>query len=171
MVIQVNQELCTGCGLCIDACSVEAIQLLDQCAVIDDVLCIACEACIDACPNEAITTCSILEPSVSIKTLPTAESRPVPVRDRVELPEMAAPARGLAPLTGAALAFLGSEVAPRLVDVLITALERRIARPTTTSVTPLSTSSRGLSTQHSGIRRQARYRGGRIGNRNPKERR
>ncbi len=171
MVIQVNQELCSGFGACVDACSVGAIHLVDQRAVIDNALCTACEACIKACPNEAITTHSKLEPRVSIKTLPASESLPVPARDRVALPEMAAPARGLAPLAGAGLAFLGSEVAPRLVDVLMTALERRLAQLTTTAVTPLSTSSRALSTQSSGIRRQARYRGGRIGYRNPKERR
>jgi NAD-dependent dihydropyrimidine dehydrogenase PreA subunit len=171
MVIQVNQELCTGCGVCVDACSVGAIQLVDQRAVFDDALCTACEACIEVCPNEAITTRSILEPSVSIVTLPAAESHPVLVRDQVALPETATPARGLAPLAGAALAFLRSEVAPRLVDVLVTALERRLARPTTTVMTPLSTSSRSLATQSRGKRRQVRYRRGRIGNRNHKERR
>jgi NAD-dependent dihydropyrimidine dehydrogenase PreA subunit len=171
MVIQVNQELCTGCGACIDACSVEAIQLLDQCAVIDDVLCTQCEACIDACPNEAITTRSILEPGGSIMTLPAVVPTPVPVRDRAALPETAAPARGLAPLAGAALAFLGSEVAPRLVDVLVAALERRLARPTTTAVTSLPVSSGGLTTRRRGKQRQTRYRGGRVGNGNSKERR
>jgi NAD-dependent dihydropyrimidine dehydrogenase PreA subunit len=171
MVIQVNQELCTGCGACIDACSVEAIQLLDQCAVIDDGLCTQCEACIDACPNEAIITRSILEPSGSIMTLPAVEPTRVPVRDRAALPETAAPVRGLAPLAGAALTFLGSEVAPRLVDVLMTALERRLARQSTTAVTSLPISSGGRTTRKRGKQRQTRYHGGRIGNRNPKERR
>jgi Fe-S-cluster-containing hydrogenase component 2 len=171
MVIQVNQELCAGCGVCVDACSAGAIQLVDQRAVIDDALCTQCEACADACPNEAITALSIPARSVSIVALPAAGSHLVPGRDQAALPEMAAPARGLATLAGAALAFLGSEVAPRLADVLIDALERRLARPATTTVAPVSTSSRSHTARSRGERRQARYRGGCTGNRNPKERR
>jgi len=171
MVIQVDQELCTGCGVCVDACSVGAIHLVDQRPVIDNALCTACEACIEACLNEAITALYIPARNAPIMSLPVAESRPVPVRNQTALPETAAPARGLAPLAGAALAFLGSEIAPRLVDVLITTLERRLARPTITTITPLSTSPRSLTVQSRGKRRQARYRGGRTGNRNPKERR
>jgi len=95
----------------------------------------------------------------------------VPVRDQAALPETAAPARGLAPLAGAALAFLGREIAPRLADALIAALERRLARPTTTSIAPASSSSRSPTAQGRGEQRQARYRGGRIGYKNHKERR
>jgi ferredoxin len=167
MVIQVNQELCAGCGVCVDACSVGAIRLVDQRPVIEDTLCTACEACIEVCPNEAITKRTVLEPSVSIMTLPAVESRPLPVQDQAALPEMAATARGLAPLAGATLAFLGREFVPRLVDVMITALERRFAQPTT-AVTSLSISSRALATHSRGKPRQARYRSGRTGNRNLK---
>ena len=171
MVIQVNQELCAGCGVCVDACSVGAIHLVDQRAVIDDALCTQCEACADACPNEAITALSIPARSVSIVALPAAGSHLVPGRDQAALPEMAAPARGLATLAGAALAFLGRKVAPRLADVLIDALERRLLRPTTTAIAPTSSSSLTPAAKTRGERRQARYRGGCTGNRNPKERR
>jgi NAD-dependent dihydropyrimidine dehydrogenase PreA subunit len=171
MVIQVNQELCTGCGVCIDACSVGAIHLLDQQAVIDDALCTACEACIEACPNEAITAHSIIEPSVSIVTLPAAEAHPVPVWEKTALPEKAVPTRGLVPLAGAALGFLGREVAPRLVDVVVNTLERRLARSTTTTVSPVPTYMQVRTTRGRGERRQVRYRNGRTGNRNHKGRR
>ncbi len=179
MVIQVNQELCAGRGVCVEACSVGAIQLVDQWAVIDDALCTQCEACADACPNGAIAALSIPARSTSIVALPAAESQIIPARGQATLLETAAPARSLAPLAGAALAFLGREIAPRLADVLIAALERRLARPTTTSIAPVSTSSRSLTAQGRGERRQARHRGGRAGNgwevtnhnRNHKERR
>jgi Fe-S-cluster-containing hydrogenase component 2 len=171
MVIQVNQELCDGCGVCVDACSVGAIQLVDQQALIDDALCTQCEACADVCPNEAIAALSIPAGSVSIVVLPAAEPRPVPVRGQAALLTMAAPARGLRPLAGAALAFLGSDVAPRLVDVLIAALERRLSRLTTTTVTPVSTSSQSHTARGKGERMQARYRRGRSGYRNHTERR
>jgi ferredoxin len=35
MKMQVNQELCAGCGTCMDECPEGAIQLVDQKAVID----------------------------------------------------------------------------------------------------------------------------------------
>ena len=171
MVIQVNEELCTGCGVCIDACSVGAIQLVGQRAVIDDALCTACEACIEACSNEAISTRSIPEPSLSIVTLPAAEARPVPALKKVVLPEAVTSTRSLVPLAGAALAFLGREVAPRLVDVVVNTLECRLARSTTTTVSPVSTSTRVRTTRGRGERKQVRYRSGRTDNRNHKGRR
>jgi NAD-dependent dihydropyrimidine dehydrogenase PreA subunit len=171
MVIQVNQELCTGCGVCVDACSVGAIQLVDQWALIDDALCTQCEACVDACPNGAITAHSVPARSTPIVVVSAAESRPVPVQDQVTLPETAAPALGLGPLAGAALAFLGSDVAPRLADVLITALQHRLVRSATTTVTPVSTCSRNHTARGGGERRQARYRRGQTGYRNYEGRR
>ncbi|MFH1908756.1 MAG: 4Fe-4S binding protein [Chloroflexota bacterium] len=92
MFIQVNQELCAGCGVCMETCPVGAIQLVDQWAVIDDALYTQCEVCADACPNGAITALSIPARSTSIVALPAAESRMIPARDQAALPETAAPA-------------------------------------------------------------------------------
>jgi ferredoxin len=170
-VIRINGELCTGCGSCIEACSTGAIHLVDHQAEIDEPLCIACEACIEACPNGAMTTCSIAEPNISIVTLPLAEARPVPVREKVTLPETAVPVRGLVSQVGAALAFLGREAAPRLVDMLVNALERRLAQSTTTSITPVNTSTRINTAGGRSEQRQTRYRGGRASSRNHKGRR
>jgi Fe-S-cluster-containing dehydrogenase component len=167
MVIQVDQELCAGCGVCVDVCLIGAIQLVDYRAEIDGALCTACEACIRTCPNEAIIIRSIPEPNVSIMKLHATESYPIPIRSHPALPETATPARGLAPLVGAALAYLGRQVAPHLVDLLINTFERRLLQPTTTAITPISNASRVNTTpQCSGKQRQARYRRGRIGYRN-----
>jgi ferredoxin len=51
---KVDQEKCTGCGACIDACPAEAIEMKDGKALITD-SCIDCGACIDECPVEAIS--------------------------------------------------------------------------------------------------------------------
>jgi len=171
MIIRVNREICDGCGVCAEACSVEAIQLVEQQAVIDEELCTQCEACIAACPNGSIAALPIPVSSTSIVALPVVESRMIPALTQKTLPETATPTRGLAPLAGAALAFLGREVAPRLADVLITALERRFAHPLSTAIAPASPPSRSQTARDKGERKQARFRGGRAGNRNHRERR
>lgn len=171
MVIQVNQELCLGCGVCEDACLDEAIRLVDQQAVIDDALCTACEACIEICPNGAITAVYMTAQNPPIAVLPLTESGLVTRQQSAALPDTAVPTRSLVPMFGTALAFLGSEVAPRLVDVLVNALERRLTQSRTTAITTLSTSSRSLTAQSKGKQRQARYRGGYTDNRDHKGRR
>lgn len=50
----VNEELCVGCGVCIEECPVEAISLVEEIARINDEECIRCGRCHDACPNEAV---------------------------------------------------------------------------------------------------------------------
>lgn len=160
MFIQVNQELCTGCGTCVDSCPVEAIQLVDQRAVIDDALCTQCDACIDACPNGAITVLPVPIPGRSIVSLTPIQTTPL---------EIAATANGKRPLAEAALSFLGHEVAPRLIDMLMTVVERKLVQSTAT--TPVVTSSQIHTTRGRNERRQIRYRGGRAGNPNHKERR
>lgn len=53
MAVKVDESKCTGCGICVDVCSVEAI-VIDQVAKVDAETCIDCGACMDECPNDAI---------------------------------------------------------------------------------------------------------------------
>jgi NAD-dependent dihydropyrimidine dehydrogenase PreA subunit len=164
-VMQVNQELCTGCGSCIDVCSVRAIQLVDHVAEIDDDLCIACEACLEACPNGAIISITVPVYNAPITVQPVTDSGLDLKQHPTMFPETPVTDRGLKPLAGAALTFLGSEVAPRLMDVLIKSIENKLARPTTNTILPSIPSSRANSSQSRGQRKQIRHRGGSMGNR------
>ncbi len=50
----VRQEDCTGCGICIDECPVDAILMEDNLARIDMDECIRCGICHEVCPTGAV---------------------------------------------------------------------------------------------------------------------
>lgn len=45
---------CTGCGICVDACPMETISLVDDIALVDEKKCIGCGVCSYQCPVSAI---------------------------------------------------------------------------------------------------------------------
>jgi ferredoxin len=54
MSVKIDNEKCTGCGVCIDSCPVSALELKDGIAVVSDD-CTECGICISECPTEAIS--------------------------------------------------------------------------------------------------------------------
>ena len=54
MSAEVVNEKCTGCGLCVNACPVEAISLKNNKAKVDTEKCVDCGQCVAECPNAAI---------------------------------------------------------------------------------------------------------------------
>jgi len=54
MIAVVDAALCTGCGICIEACADKAISVNGSAAV-DPGLCSGCGACVPMCPNEALS--------------------------------------------------------------------------------------------------------------------
>ena len=53
-VARVNLNLCTGCGMCIDVCPYDALQLKDGKAEVNEVLCEGCGTCSATCLRAAI---------------------------------------------------------------------------------------------------------------------
>lgn len=51
---QVDKEACTGCETCLDRCQMEAIDIIEEKAVINRVRCIGCGLCISTCPTSAM---------------------------------------------------------------------------------------------------------------------
>jgi NAD-dependent dihydropyrimidine dehydrogenase PreA subunit len=157
-MIYVDSEKCAGCGVCEDVCPLEAIRVSDGVARIDQDRCNECEACVEACPNKAILV--VIEPAeekaLSLREQPSPE---VALAERRQAP---APLRTkVVPVVGAALAFLGREVAPRLATYLVDVLDRRLShQPNTVGSTKnLAPSSSGRKGGQKGRRRRHRRRG------------
>jgi len=57
--VEVNPDMCSGCGICVAVCSYGAIGLVasngNMVAIIDDLKCKRCGVCSAACPADAIT--------------------------------------------------------------------------------------------------------------------
>jgi ferredoxin len=54
MAAKVDKKKCTGCGICVDICPVQAIKIEKEKAVINDD-CVECGACVNECPNGALS--------------------------------------------------------------------------------------------------------------------
>jgi ferredoxin len=56
-IIKIDEEKCTGCGLCIPNCPEGAIQVIDgKARLVSELLCDGLGACLGHCPEGAITT-------------------------------------------------------------------------------------------------------------------
>jgi ferredoxin len=57
--VKVNEDLCSGCGVCVSVCKSEAISIKEENgirkAVVNKVQCKGCGVCIAACPSGAIS--------------------------------------------------------------------------------------------------------------------
>ena len=51
---KVDANFCVGCGECVDSCSMEALSLVNEIAIVDYDRCIGCGVCVSRCPSSAI---------------------------------------------------------------------------------------------------------------------
>jgi Fe-S-cluster-containing hydrogenase component 2 len=160
-MIYVDTERCAGCGICADACPVGAISLVGGTAQVDQERCTDCEACVEVCPNRAML--AVREPVAVPSVRPAPEvTRVQPQPASVSLPARAWPAVSEA---AAALTYLSRNVASRLADHLLNALDRRLgqgqASPAVRASSPVSpASSVGGQRPSTGLRRAQSSRSG-----------
>ena len=85
--MKIDPETCTGCEACVPYCPVQAIQVKDDLAVIDDDECVECGVCLrsGACPVDAIQEVPLAWPRIVRGVL----SNPL-----IESPETRIPGRG-----------------------------------------------------------------------------
>lgn len=55
-IIKIDEEKCTGCGLCVTGCAEEAIKIIDgKARLVSEVFCDGLGACIGECPEDALS--------------------------------------------------------------------------------------------------------------------
>lgn len=62
--IEIDEDMCTGCGICVDYCHVDAIAVNDDSGVVEVLdldICIECHSCQQNCPESAIRVYPQLE--------------------------------------------------------------------------------------------------------------
>jgi Fe-S-cluster-containing hydrogenase component 2 len=151
-MLYVDENRCSGCGVCVELCPTGAIALRSGVAAIDQERCTQCEACFQACPEQAIL-------SVSDRSLVSQRDLAAAVA-KSEPPQVSSIAARAAPALAATLMFIGREVVPRAAGFLLDVVDRRLAgqgsRREETNSQP-SGQSRGPG---AGGRRRRRRRGG-----------
>ena len=122
MPAKVDNNKCTGCGLCVEVCSVEAISLSPQKIIeIETDNCIECGACENECPNGAITVIQRGEEILFTTQVTTSSTKKLPSQF---IPPQAVPCdealtREIIPNTGIFLNHTFSETLERELPSLI----------------------------------------------------
>lgn len=151
-MLYVDENRCSGCGVCVPVCPTGAINLRGGVAVIDQERCTECEACFHACPEQAIL-------SVSDRILVAEQDRAAEVATAAP-PRATSIAARAAPALAATLLFIGREVIPRAADYVLDIVGRRLVNQGAGGEEKMAQSYRQSSSPGSGAQRRRRHRGG-----------
>jgi Fe-S-cluster-containing hydrogenase component 2 len=109
-MIFIDEDKCTGCGVCLEACPEGAIVLRDSAAAIERHLCTGCADCLAACPQAAIYEVTDAPVPVAAPSAPAEPGQQTVSRWRSSLaqarPVVASTLAAAAPLAVDALAGL-----------------------------------------------------------------
>jgi electron transport complex protein RnfB len=50
----VDESFCEGCEICLEHCQFDAIEMIDDKALVIEEDCYGCGVCLDQCPNQAV---------------------------------------------------------------------------------------------------------------------
>jgi len=53
-IAEIDTELCTGCGVCVNRCQMDALSLIDDISTVNRKKCLGCGLCVVTCSEEAI---------------------------------------------------------------------------------------------------------------------
>lgn len=157
-MIEINTQRCNGCGECVEVCPSGAIYLVEGKATVEQKLCCDCASCVAICPTEAISLVTPAEAVVGSVRVPALRSEPQVIQVKTE----SAPASlraSLLPAVGGALAWAGREILPRLAEVLLYDLDRRVTGRKAPAARQ-SVPDNGSSVRGRGSGRRRRRRGG-----------
>jgi NAD-dependent dihydropyrimidine dehydrogenase PreA subunit len=156
-MMQIDVEMCTGCGDCLEACPNDAIALVEGKATIDIESCLTCGACEAACPEGAISEFKhpVKQEVVDIHPVKIQPIAPLKPAFPASMPERRI--SWIKPV----LTYIGSQILPRLVDTLFAAVDRRLSATAgfkTTGTNPVINPQRGARQRQVRRRRRGKNR-------------
>jgi electron transfer flavoprotein alpha subunit len=82
-MLKVKEELCLGCGLCVNNCPQQAIAIISGRARIDNRRCNECYTCVEVCPQGAIATLAPVSSDELQATVTTLKERTEDLIERI----------------------------------------------------------------------------------------